>query len=414
MQDDSDYYNPNPWARILGRANKTDVEIDGIISKSLIHSGAMISMMSKDYCYEHGYKIQPLEHLVPIEDSGRASVPYLEYVEVKICIPGINSFDRDVLILVSSTSNQYHQRVPIQVGSHVIDQVTSCISEEELQSLSQSWKVAYVSTIISKATSAGDLEFNLDHVRGRVVTSEEVTIPVSQTVVVVTIPISQTVVVKGLTMITGHHKYVHMFMESSPKCVSVFILGNTSELKPGKSEVEVVIQNRSEKDMKLKPCTKVGTVITANIVPTTQVSNEFDMGEQERVSCILAQVESTDILWETSYWSRDSKDILQKLNLSGMEEWEPQLQQDAQDLLCKFACIFSQNDLDLGKTSIIKHPIKVNDPVPFKEWYRCIPPGMYDEVKVHIQKMLDVGSIRPSNSPWASAVILTHKKDGKL
>ena len=51
-QTDSDYYNPNPWARILGRANKTDVEIDGIISKALTDSGAMISMMSKDYCFE--------------------------------------------------------------------------------------------------------------------------------------------------------------------------------------------------------------------------------------------------------------------------------------------------------------------------------------------------------------------------
>ena len=39
---------------------------------------------------------------------------------------------------------------------------------------------------------------------------------------------------------------------------------------------------------------------------------------------------------------------------------------------------------------------------------------MYDEVKWHIQEMLDVGAIRPSNSPWASAVILVHKKDGKL
>ena len=63
-------------AKILGRENETDVEIDGIISKALIDSGAMILMMSKDYCYEHGYEIQPLEHLVPIEGSGGASVPY--------------------------------------------------------------------------------------------------------------------------------------------------------------------------------------------------------------------------------------------------------------------------------------------------------------------------------------------------
>ena len=52
VQNDSDYYDLNPWARILGRANDTDVEIDRIISKALIDSDAMILMMSKEYCYE--------------------------------------------------------------------------------------------------------------------------------------------------------------------------------------------------------------------------------------------------------------------------------------------------------------------------------------------------------------------------
>ena len=98
----------------MGRANEADVEIDGVICKTLIDSGAMILMMSKDYCYECGYKIQPLEHLVPIEGCGGASVPYLGYVGVRMHIPGINSFDRDVLMLIISTTTQYHQRVPIQ------------------------------------------------------------------------------------------------------------------------------------------------------------------------------------------------------------------------------------------------------------------------------------------------------------
>ena len=49
-----------------------------------------------------------------------------------------------------------------------------------------------------------------------------------------------------------------------------------------------------------------------------------------------------------------------------------------------------------------------------KGQYRHIPPATYDEVKVHIQEMLDVSTIRPSNSPWACAVVLVWKKDGKL
>ena len=88
----------------MGRANKTDVEIDEIISKALTDSGAMILMMSKYYCYECGYEIQPLEYLVPIEGSGGASVPYLGYVGVRKHIPGINSSDRDVLMLISPTT----------------------------------------------------------------------------------------------------------------------------------------------------------------------------------------------------------------------------------------------------------------------------------------------------------------------
>ena len=95
---------------ILGRANKTDVEIDGIISKALIDSSAMILIVSKAYCYECGYEIQPLEYLVPIEGSGGASVPHLGYIGVRMCIPGISSFDRDVLMLINSTTTQYHQK----------------------------------------------------------------------------------------------------------------------------------------------------------------------------------------------------------------------------------------------------------------------------------------------------------------
>ena len=39
---------------------------------------------------------------------------------------------------------------------------------------------------------------------------------------------------------------------------------------------------------------------------------------------------------------------------------------------------------------------------------------MYDEVKAHIQEMLDLGAIRHSNSPWSSAIVLVRKKDGRL
>ena len=38
----------------------------------------------------------------------------------------------------------------------------------------------------------------------------------------------------------------------------------------------------------------------------------------------------------------------------------------------------------------------------------------YEEVCKHLDEMLRMGTIRRSNCPWASAVVLVHKKDGAL
>ena len=83
-------------------------------------------------------------------------------------------------------------------------------------------------------------------------------------------------------------------------------------------------------------------------------------------------------------------------------------------MLKRNAKTFSISDLDMGRTNLVKHHIKLTDPIPFKEAYWRIPPKMYDEVKAHIQEMLDLGAIGPSNSPWTSAIVLVRKKDGRL
>ena len=106
--------------------------------------------------------------------------------------------------------------------------------------------------------------------------------------------------------------------------------------------------------------------------------------------------------------------ILDQLNLEGLNSWTREQQQSSRDLLVDSADVFAKTDLDLGKCNIIKHAIKTTDPQPFKECYRRIPPHLYEEVKAHLQEMGEVGAIRKSFSPWASAVVLVRKKDGGL
>ena len=61
-----------------------------------------------------------------------------------------------------------------------------------------------------------------------------------------------------------------------------------------------------------------------------------------------------------------------------------------------------------------EYHIEVTDPQPFKEQPRNIPDGLLQEVKDHLDHMLDVGAIKPSNSAWSNAVVLVRKKDGGL
>ena len=54
----------------------------------------------------------------------------------------------------------------------------------------------------------------------------------------------------------------------------------------------------------------------------------------------------------------------------------------------------------------MKHNIKLTDYTPFKERYCRIPPHQFEEVREHLQEMLEKGAMKHSNSPWASVVVL--------
>ena len=102
------------------------------------------------------------------------------------------------------------------------------------------------------------------------------------------------------------------------------------------------------------------------------------------------------------------------LDLQGLQEWPESEQKQARELLLKWEHLFAHSNLDLGKTALIKHKIQLTDRTPFKECYQCILPHMYNDMRAHIQEMLDIGAICKSHSHWASAVVLVQKKDGGL
>ena len=166
----------------------------------------------------------------------------------------------------------------------------------------------------------------MDQVKGKVVTTKKVIVPAFQTVIA-----------KRLTKVTGHQKHAHVLVEQSPKCMSIFVPGNTSKLIQGGSGVAVVLRSLSGRDVTLEQHTKVGIVTTANIVPSIQIPSEQDLGENEKVQCMSAKANLPE---GTQQEDTEPEDVLQMIDLSGIDDWEHKMQQEAQDLITEYACIF--------------------------------------------------------------------------
>ena len=96
--------------------------------------------------------------------------------------------------------------------------------------------------------------------------------------------------------------------------------------------------------------------------------------------------------------------------LDKLKQWPPELALKFERMLMEHHNIFSLEQNETGCTDTAEHVIELLDTEPFKERFRQIAPPLVEEVREHIQEMLDGGAICPSQSPWCNAVVLVREK----
>ena len=95
------------------------------------------------------------------------------------------------------------------------------------------------------------------------------------------------------------------------------------------------------------------------------------------------------------------------------EHLSPLQHQQLNDLFKEFSDVFSQGEDNLGCTPLLEHAIETHGS-PLRQPYRRQNPAVRREEMAQVQQMLASDVIRPSNSPWASPVVMVKKKDGSL
>jgi len=83
-------------------------------------------------------------------------------------------------------------------------------------------------------------------------------------------------------------------------------------------------------------------------------------------------------------------------------------------LLCEYHSAFALEDGERGETGIVQMKIDTADATPKRHPVRRTPFAARQEIAKQLRDMQEQHVITPSDSPWASPVVLVRKKDGSL
>ena len=133
------------------------------------------------------------------------------------------------------------------------------------------------------------------------------------------------------------------------------MLPSYTSMRPGSKRAGVALMNPSNAPVTLSKGTVVATVKAANMIPPMLAPNlpNEDSKPAEIPKKTPARLEK----------------LFYKLDLSGMADWSPVERESMKKVFEDYHHLFALEDLELGRTDLVKHVIKLDDPKPFRERY---------------------------------------------
>ena len=337
--------------------------LNGTSIDALIDSGAMVSTISESAAKSISSAILPLEDFgLSLSVADGSKLDYLGYIECELQVHQTSPVFRVPILVIADS--KFCNTIPVIIGTNVIRLFRDADFNDEM---SDQWQTAFDS--LQCATFPAKFS-------GRNKT-----------------------VLKPFQTLT-----VNCVARNVPHDIAQVVTENRPDGNPGFLVCPRVVnlkQSGSYAKFAVSICN-----ITAKPISFSSRSKICQLSEVQVVDDLTSSL-STSVPKAPS----TSSDLGVKIN---KENLTPDQLLRVQQVLGKWTHIFSTGPMDIGHTTLLKHKIVLEDPKPFKQPYRRIPPGMYEEVRQHIKDMLQAGVIRESESPWSSNVVLVRKKDGSL
>ena len=388
MEEDSG--SPLPKS-VVGGTPTTKAKMAGMEVECLVDTGSMVTLVSETF-YNQNLKskcgrVRSCGKMLALRGANGLEIPYLGYLELDVVVGGVTVPKCGVLVLKDTAATVVRRRkVPGILGTNVLAKIpkwAELMAPDGRASTSSQGtctpckrrlvKVAGSSAVWVPPYSAMDVAVN-GALREAMAMVEPLSIPLQ-----------------------GNLQVASTLVDTS---------------KPGRC-VQVV--NPTGRGVWLKPKTCLGTIQDVEeVVGGEQL--EFVLGSNEVVvSCSVdadyeessSQIPSSTAKYQTT------EEYTCGITLEDFQGTEKE-KAHALQIFKKYADVFAQEGEELGCTPTVRHRIHTEDDVPVNQRYRRIPPNQFDEVKKHLQQLLDKGVIRPSQSDYASPIVLVRKKSGAL
>ena len=344
---------------LVGQSPEVVCKINNIETLALIDTGSQVTSLAFA-CYQKHFSDLPLHNitkLLRVETVGGQSLPYHGYFECTLAMPVTEKLclvETVPVLVVPDT--KYNSEVPLLVGTNILRKLLS-------------FPVTSTFTQLQVATRVLQMEdrhlTKTKGVYGNVVAMEDLEIEphtgaVSVCRSTITIPIC------------------HQIALVEQCSDNISIVPGLVNVKQGGNSVPIDFYNDSNSVLHIRKGDKIADLHQASVhVDTSSKDSEFlDSFEYSH----LSESDATEL----------------------------------KEFLIENRNVFAMSVEEMGCTDITEHRIELDDPTPFKEKTRPIPPGMYEELRSHIAELLSAGVIRESKSPFSSNIVLVRKKDRSL
>ena len=361
--------NPDPYQRWIGPKNWGEALIDGELTTCLLDNGAQLNFVTPDYAARREMCIGTLDVLAkrsgmiipPIMGIGGIIVEPTGFVVMNVQVPCVKGYNEEQIAIVLDDPGM--RKCPVILGTPTLYRVMEVIKESEISKLAIPWATSRGSWLM-KGVFARMGQVPLENVANKVVAPTAVSEVVRSNNKFKVPPFGHKVV-HGRTklILTGYRLNVmtHGLEKRSPALpLGIEVQSAYCTLSSGSGRVTVVVRNSTRDWIEVAKGIPLARMESANQVPPiTGFISEAGSDEKKTLSEEERQVQ-----------------LLEKLDLSGLDGWTSEEADKARSLLREYHDLFSLEKHELGHTRAAKHKIVLHDPEspPFKERFRRIPP----------------------------------------